>query len=180
MIRKRFEADPKVRELRVQQQMMSRSGKFRAALSLAQDIEVLYNKCVYEYMAESERQVERVDVSAMDIPLSEKEELMKLLLACFMCADMIETGVKDMNDILHRHDRNLRMEMFDDIRDAMRMAGAKLRYLQENSGYMRDLIWGDSCDDMYRMVCNKAGAIMRKRKESDDYGRNGDRLNEKK
>lgn len=180
MIRERFEGDPKVRELRVQQQMFIQGGNLRAALSLAQDINVLYNKCVYEYMSESERQVERVDVSSMDIPLVEKEELMKLLLACFMCADMIETGVKDMNDILHRHDRNLRMEMFDDIRDAMRMAGAKLRYLSENSGYMRDLIWGDSCDDMYRMVCNKAGAIMRKRKENDDYGRNGDRLNEKK
>ena len=180
MIRKRFEADPKVRELRVQQQMMSRSGKFRAALSLAQDIEVLYNKCVYEYVAESERQVERVDVSAMDIPLSEKEELMRHLLACFMCADMIESSVMDMDDILHRHDGNLRMEMFDDIRDALRMARAKLRYLSENSRYMRDLVWGDSCDDMYRMVCNKAGAIMRRRKESEDYGSNGDKLNEKK
>jgi hypothetical protein len=179
MLRERFEADPKVRELRVQQQMFANSGRFREALSLSQDIEVLYNKCVYAYMQESESEARRVDIADMDIPLSDKEGLMKLLLVCFMCADMIETSVRDMDDILHRHDSGLHVEMFDDIRNLMRMSKEKLRYLQENSGYMRDLVWGDTCDDMYRMVSNKAGAIMRKRKHDPDYGKNSERLNTK-
>ena len=36
---------------------------------------------------------------------------------------------------------------------------------------MEDLVWADTCDDIYKMVVNKAGAIMRKRKTDPNYGK---------
>lgn len=176
-IKAQFESDPKVRQLRVQQQMFMRTGRYREALSLAQDIDVLYNKCVYEYIAESECQVEQVDVSNIDMPIEEKENMMQHLLVCFMCADIIESSVIDMDDMLHRYDKSLHMEMFNDIRDVMRMSREKLKYLQENSGYMKDLVWADNCDNMYEMMVNKAGSIMRKMKSDPNYGKNGEKFN---
>lgn len=175
-IRERFEADAKVRRLRVQQQMFQRSGKYREALSLAQDLEVLFNNVVYEYMSNAESEVSRVDISSIDMPLERKEEMVKLLLVCFMCADMIESAVMDMDDILHKYDKDLNMEMFNDMRQVMDMCKSKLQYLQENSGYMSDLVWGDRCDDMYSMLKSKAGSIMNKRKTDKNYGSNSEKL----
>lgn len=176
-IKATFEAEPKVRQLRVQQQMLMRTGKYQDALDVAKYIETLYNECVYNYVTESENQVEKVDVASINMPLADKEELMKRLLVCFMCADIIESSVIDMDDILHRYDKTMFMEMFNDMRQVMSMAKSKLQYMQENSGYMKDLVWGEKCDNMYAMMLSKAGSIMRKMKNAPDYGKNTEKFN---
>ena len=171
-IREQFESTPKVRQMRVSQQMFMRTGKYDVALSLAKDLEELFNSCVYEYIKENGEQVKQVDVASLDMPAADKEDLMKHLLACFMCADIIKSAIQDMDSILHRYDKNMYMEMFNDIRQVMDMSEEKLHYLQENSGYLKDLIWSERCDDMYKMILSKAGAIMRKRKENPNWGKN--------
>ena len=176
-IRESFESEPKVRELRVQQQMPMRTGKYADALALAQQVDVLFNRVVFEYLESTRNEVEHVEVATLDMPIKDKEELMKRLLVCFMCADIIESSVIDMDDILHRYDKNTYMEMFNDIRQVMSMAKEKLRYMQQNSGYMKDLEWGEKCDNMYAMMLSKAGSIMRKMKSDPNYGKNGEKFN---
>ena len=176
-IRESFESEPKVRELRVQQQMLMRTGKYDGALVLAKQIDALFNRVVYEYLDKTENEVQKVEIATLDMPIKDKEELMKRLLVCFMCSDIIESSVIDMDDILHRYDKNTYMEMFDDIRQVMSMAKAKLRYMQQHSGYMKDLVWGEKCDNMYAMMLSKAGAIMRKMREDPNYGKNGEKFN---
>ena len=175
-----FDAEPRVQQLRVQQQMLMRTGKYMDALDIAKYIETLYNESVYNYVEESERQVEKIDIASINMPLSEKEDLMKHLLVCFMCADIIKSSVQDMDSILHRYDKNMYMEMFNDIKQVMDMAEQKLSYLQQNSGYLKDLVWGERCDDMYDMILSKAGAIMRKMKSDPNWGKNTEKFNEKK
>lgn len=174
-IREQFESTPKVRQMRVSQQMFMRTGKYDVALSLAKDLEELFNSCVYEYIKESGQQVEQVDVASIEMPIADKEDLMKHLLACFMCADIIKSAIQDMDSILHRYDKNMYMEMFNDIKQVMEMSEQKLQYLQHNSGYLKDLVWGEKCDDMYEMVLSKAGSIMRKRKNDPNWGKNTER-----
>lgn len=176
-IRQSFESEPKIRELRVQQQMLMRTGKYDAALALAKQVDVLFNRVVFEYLENARSEVEHVEVATLDMPIKDKEELMKRLLVCFMCADIIESSVIDMDDILHRYDKNTYMEMFNDIRQVMSMAKEKLRYMQQNSGYMKDLVWGEKCDNMYEMMLSKAGSIMRKMKSDPNYGKNGEKFN---
>ena len=179
-IKAAFDAEPRVQQLRVQQQMLMRTGKYMDALDIAKYIETLYNESVYNYVEESERQVEKIDIASINMPLSEKEDLMKHLLVCFMCADIIKSSVQDMDSILHRYDKNMYMEMFNDIKQVMDMAEQKLSYLQQNSGYLKDLVWGERCDDMYDMILSKAGAIMRKMKSDPNWGKNTEKFNEKK
>lgn len=170
-IREQFYSTPRVRQMEVTRQMYLRNGNLASALDMAQEIDALYNKCVYEYMEQNKKQVEQVDIATVDMPVEDKEELMRRLLVCFMCADMIESSVIKMDDILHKYDKNMHMEIFNDISEIMKMSEEKLRYLQENSGYMKDLVWADNCDDMYKMILNKAGAIMRKRKNDPNWGK---------
>lgn len=175
-IRACFEADPKVRQLKVTQQMMAREGRYVESLGIAKRIEALYNKCVYEYINEADEQVSQIDVASLDMPTEDKEDMMRHLLACFMCADIIKSSIQDMDSILHKYDKDMHMELFNDIRQVMDMSEEKLHYLQENSGYLKDLVWGEKCDDMYDVLLNKAGAIMRKRKNDPNWGKNTEKF----
>lgn len=179
-IRESFESEPKIRELRVQQQMLMRTGKYDAALALAKQVDVLFNRVVFEYLENASNEVEQVDIATMEMPIGDKEDLMRHLLACFMCADIIKSSIQDMDTILHKYDKNMFMEMFNDIRQVMDMSEQKLRYLQQNSGYLKDLVWGERCDDMYDMILSKAGAIMRKMKSDPNWGKNTEKFDEKK
>ena len=175
-IREQFYATPKVRQMEVTRQMFMRGGNFKTALALAQEIEALYNRCVYEYIEENKEQVEQVDIATVEMPIEDKEKLMKHLLACFMCADIIKSSIQDMDSLLHKYDKNMHMEMFNDIKQVMEMSEQKLSYLQQNSGYLKDLVWGDKCDDMFDLLLNKAGAIMRKRKNDPNWGKNTEKF----
>jgi hypothetical protein len=176
-LRQSFDADVKVRELRVRQQMLLRSGNYREALEVAQGIESLFNRVVFEYLEDAKEEVEQVEIAKTDMPLEDKEDLMRHLLVCFMCADIIKSSVLDMDSILHKYDKNMYMEMFNDIRQVMEMSEQKLSYLQKNSGYLKDLVWGEKCDNMYDMMLSKAGSIMRKRKNEDEWGKNAEKFN---
>lgn len=175
-IREQFYATPKVRQMEVTRQMYMRNGNFKAALAIAQDIDALYNRCVYEYIEENKEQVEQVDIATVEMPIEDKENLMKHLLACFMCADIIKSSIQDMDSLLHKYDKNMHMELFNDIKQVMEMSEQKLQYLQHNSGYLKDLVWGEKCDDMYEMILSKAGSIIRKRKKGDDWGKNTEKF----
>ena len=176
-LRSTFDADPKVCEMRVHQQMLMRGGRYKEALEIAQGIELLFSRVVFEYLDSAKDEVEQVDVASLEMPVEDKENLMKHLLACFMCADIIKSAIQDMDSILHKYDKNMYMEMFNDIRQVMDMSEEKLHYLQENSGYLKDLVWGERCDDMYDMILSKAGAIMRKQKEDPNWGKNTEKFN---
>ena len=176
-LRQSFDADVKVRELRVRQQMLLRSGNYREALEVAQGIDLLFNRVVHEYLEDAKDEVEQVEVASLDMPLEDKEDLMRHLLVCFMCADIIKSSVLDMDSILHKYDKNMYMEMFNDIRQVMEMSEQKLSYLQKNSGYLKDLVWGEKCDNMYSLMCNKAKSIMNKRKNDPNWGKNTEKFN---
>lgn len=175
-IRQSFESEPKVRELRVQQQMLMRTGKYADALALAQQVDLLFNRVVFEYLENARNEVEQVDIATMEMPIGDKEDLMRHLLVCFMCADIIKSSIQDMDTILHRYDGTMYIEMFNDMRQVMDMAEQKLSYLQQNSGYLKDLVWGERCDDMYDMILSKAGAIMRKMKSDPNWGKNTEKF----
>lgn len=163
-IREEFEANEEVHDMRMQQQMCVMQGRLSDALSLAKKLELLYNRCVAQYMRETEEELERIDLKDVGLTDKDMESVMRLVLVCFMCSDIIETSVMDMNDILHRYDKDLNIELFNDIRQLMSMSKAKLKYLQENGDYMKGLVWADKCDDMYDMMKSKAGSIMKKTK----------------
>ena len=163
-IREEFEANPTVQDMRMQQQMCVMQGRLSDALSLAKKLEFLYNRCVSKYMDETKSELARIDLKDVGLTDTDMESVMRLVLVCFMCADIIETSVLDMNDILHRYDKTMNIELFNDIRQLMAMSKAKLKYLQENGDYMKGMVWADKCDDMFEMMKNKAKAIMKKTK----------------
>lgn len=79
-----------------------------------------------------------------------------------MACDIIESAVMDADDELRKSDGSLRLSTFDDILEIGKMAREKLRFLNRNSGYMDDSVWGTKCDDFQQgpfSDAEEAGAI---------------------
>lgn len=175
-IRLRFESTPEVRALRTKQQYAQRTGAFIEALEIAKRIDALFPIVLQRYMECAEREVTTFDTEAADVPQKDKDEMMEKLMVLFMACDIIDSAAIDLNDILHRTKPDIDISTFNDIRQTSDMARAKLKLLQETGDYMKDLVWADSCDNMYDMMNSKAKSIIRKRRESKNWGDNMKRL----
>ena len=178
-MRRQFDMDSRIIEMRTHQQVLVRKGNLQAALQIGQTIEALFSKVVYEYLKEANDEAERIDIGTLNISKEDKAEINTLIVTLFMACDIIESATMDFNDVLKRVDDTLVMEQFDDIRNLSKSAKEKLRYLSQNSKLMKDLAWAYKCDDMYDMMKNKAKSILRKR-ASKDWGKNIEKFNDKK
>ena len=171
-IRASFDSEPQVVNLRVQQDLMRRKGDYCGALEIAKNIEYLYSKVVQTYLEATEQEVERFDLKSCGIPDADIEKINELAVTLFMACDIIESCILDINDTIHRTDKEVSFEMFNDINQLSTMVKEKLKFLQANSGYAKDLMWGDKCDNMYELMRNKARSIIRKRKNDPNWGKN--------
>lgn len=166
LIKVRFDNDARVQNLRIRQNLFLRNGKLQAAMQIAEEIEALYAEVVRIYLEEADKKQESFDTDTMNLPQADKDRMLELLMVLFMCCDIIECSVVDVNDVLHRTKKDLKITTFDDINNSMKMAEEKLKYLSKNSEYMNDNAWSDHCNNMYKLMQNKAKSIIRKYKEN--------------
>lgn len=172
----RFESNKDVRLLRTAKEDAKRRGDFMKALKIAQEIEALWTICLDNYMAQAEREVSKVSIDSKDLPQDDRDEMMEKLMVLFMCCDIVESSIIDLNDILHRTKPDTDITTFSDLKQALDMAKEKLKYLQQTGDYMEDMIWADKCDNMYLLMRNKAKSIINKRRNDPNWGKNMERF----
>lgn len=171
-IRMSFDTNKDVVLLRTAQQEAQRVGNFQKALNIAQQIDNLWTICLDNYMRKMEAEGKQISLSTSGIPEKDKDELLNHVMVLFMCCDIIESASNDMNDILKRTHKDASITTFEDLRQILSLAKEKLKYLKDTGDYMKDLVWADNCDNMYDMMKSKAASIIRKRRESKDWGKN--------
>ena len=175
-IRISFDTNKDVMLLRTAQQEAQRVGNFQKALHIAQQIDNLWTICLDNYMRKMEAQGKQISLKASDLPEKDKDELFNRVMVLFMCCDIIESATIDMNDILRRTEKDASITTFDDLRQILSLAKEKLKYLQDTGDYMKDLVWADNCDNMYDMMISKASSIIRKRRDSKNWGKNTEKF----
>ena len=175
-IRNSFEDDPQIKQMRIRQDVLLRSGNAVQALEWGKKIESLFAKVVNNYIEEAANEAETFSLEEAGIPPEDIERFNEYAVTMFMACDIIQSCIIDINDVLHKTDKDLHFEQFDDIKLLGEMVKSKLDFLQKNSHYMNNVFWGDKCDDMYSMMQNKAKAIIRKRKEDKNWNREFDEL----
>lgn len=178
-IRLGFDTNRDVVLLRTAQQNAQRVGNFQKALNIAQQIDELWTICLDNYMRKMEAQGKQISLKESDLPEKDKDELLNRVMVLFMCCDIIESATVDMNDILRRTEKDASITTFEDLRQTLSLAQEKLKYLQNTGDYMKDLVWADNCDNMYDMMKSKAASIIRKRRESKNWGKNMEKLYKK-
>ena len=178
-IRQQFDSNPDVVKLRVRQRQLLMAGNAEAALAMGATIEKLFADVVLEYMQEAEKNLEKVNLSDLHMTTEDEERVAMLGIVMFMACDIIESAVIDVDDTIHRYNKEYSFEMFNDIRELSRMAKEKLKFFQHESAYMEDLAWGNLCDESYKLLTNKASKLVRMRKESKNWGENAKKLSKK-
>ena len=174
-MKRQFEDDARIRQMRVNQQIEVRNGHLAQALQIGKTIDTLFKRVVASYLEEADEEAKRMDLNEVNISAEDKDEIETLVIAMFMACDILDSLILDANDILHKTDKTIQLEMFDDLKNITKLVKEKINYLNKNSKYMKDLFWAYKTDDMYEMIKNKARAIRRRRKDK-DWGKNTEKF----
>ena len=170
-IREAFDRDPQVLELRTHQNLLMRKGSYREAMKVGEQIDFLFTKVVQAYIAETNAECEQITLDKAGIPEDDAEQLNECVVTIFMACDVIETAIMDANDILHKTDKGLKFEMFNELTRLSKFVRDKMQYMRDNSAYAADVAWADKCDNMYQLLRNKARSVIRKRKTDPNWGK---------
>lgn len=165
-VREAFESAPQVRQMRIRQNLLQRQGDYRAAMNVGRQIETLYTKTVEELLTEVDRQSENIDMQSVSIPKGDADTLNEIIVTLQMAIDIMDTCVMDFNDVLHRTDTSLTLEMFDELRQLSDKVKAHLRYFQKNSRLFNEIVFADKSDNMYKLLRNKARSLINKNDKS--------------
>jgi hypothetical protein len=160
-IDEQFNQHPKIRKMRIKQQMLTARGMIAQALDIGKEIEELHTRAIYGYMQMAEDEASNLHLEDVDLDKEDEEFLRTAEIALFMACDVINCCLIDMNDTLHRKDKTLNYERFNDMKQLIDMVKAKMEYIRQHSGYLNRATWGTVCDDASNVLYNKAKKIIR-------------------
>lgn len=155
-IDEQFNQHPKIRQMRIKQQMLTARGMIAQALDVGKEIEELHTRAIYGYMQMAEDEATNLHLEDVDLDKEDEEFLRTAEIALFMACDVINCCLIDMNDTLHKKDKTLYYEAFNDMKSIIELVKAKLNYLRKNSSYLQNEKWGELCDNAYKMLMSKA------------------------
>lgn len=149
-----------------QKNMLLKKGGYLQAMSLQNKINSYYKQASENFVREMEREVQNIELKDLELPEEDKHEIYTLALKMFMCCDIIDGAIKDINTILHKTDKDINFEQFDDILNIFTSVKAKLQFFSKNSLYLNTEAWGNETDNADRLIWNKARKIYNKYKNT--------------
>lgn len=104
------------------------------------------------------------------MPRQDVATCVQLIVTLYMAIDIIDTCIKNVNETLHKTNKDVSLSMFEDINQLTKMIKAKMEFFNRDTTFLKYNYWGDITDNMYEMMKNKAKAIITKteRKEKKD------------
>lgn len=161
VIRERFESDPRVRLERVKAQELCNRGNLAEALMINKKMEDLFCQVALSYMEEAEKDTERIELNLANLPPEDVHCVLVNIMTVFIVADIMDQAVFSANQCLRKNDKELSLEMFDELNQTAKLAQNKMAYLCKTTNYLEHGDWDNIVDNLYKMVFNKAKSIMR-------------------
>lgn len=161
VIRERFESDPRVRLERVKAQELCNRGNLAEALMINKKMEDLFCQVALSYMEEAEKDTERIELNLANLPPEDVHCVLVNIMTVFIVADIMDQAVFSANQCLRKNDKELSLEMFDELNQTAKLAQNKMAYLCKTTNYLEHGDWDNIVDNLYKMVSNKAKSIMR-------------------
>ena len=141
-----------------------KEGGYLQAMAVQIKINNLYTQAANAFVKKMEKEVQNIEMKDLDLPEEDKHSINTLALKMYMCCDIIDGAVKDINSILHRTDKDLNFEQFDDIIGISNSVKAKLKFFSKNALYLHTETWGRETDVADRLIENKAKKVYNKYK----------------
>ncbi len=171
-----YSRDPAIVNMERDKVMLIHQNRYMDAMALSEKIQ---QKMENEFQAWRRRMIyecNHIDIANSGLEEDIVKRINLLYITVFMACDIIEFSVLDMNDILKSAGSGIKVKIFDDIISLSDLAKKKLEYFEKNSEMPALPKWGDRCDDMYRLMKNKAGKVIREcdTEKTIDYGNDND------
>lgn len=172
-LRLAFCNNPSIKQLETIAADYLKKGDFIKALETKKEI-----TAQWEYVKEVHLKTyhdtvqEAVKLSEIGLPEDKLQVLIQNMLVIFMSCDIIETAYLNANEVLKKFNPDYSLDNFNDIKSVIEVVKNHLKFLQSETGYMDDFIWGDSCDKQYDMMKNKAKSIISKKNNLKRWGQN--------
>ena len=160
VIRERFESDPRVRLERVKAQELCNRGNLAEALMINKKMEDLFCQVALSYMEEAEKDTERIELNLANLPPEDVHCVLVNIMTVFIVADIMDQAVFSANQCLRKNDKELSLEMFDELNQTAKLAQNKMAYLCKTTNYLEHGDWDSIVDNLYKMVFNKAKSII--------------------
>lgn len=172
-LRVAFCNNPSIKKLDQLATKLQRNGDFIGALNLKKEIEAQWEHVKQTHLKSYDNTVqEAVKLSELGLPDDKVQYVVENMLTIFMACDIIETAYLNANEVIRKHDKSASLDNFNDLTSLIDRVKSHLRFLQNETGYMNDLAWGDGCDKQYEMIKNKARSIMKKKDNITRWGQN--------
>lgn len=164
-LRRAFDANAKVIALKQKADTLSNKGLFAQAMQVNKQIRDLWEITLNEYISSYTKAKESLTLASCGLDKFQQDKVNTILLSLFMCCDIIDTGIKDINDILHKKDGSLHFEEFSGIKDLADEVKRKIEFLYQETSYFKDTRMANANDNMYQMLLNKAKKLIREEEE---------------
>lgn len=160
-IKSEFESHPKIRQMRIHQNILQRNGNIREAMSIGKTLEKLFVQSVQNILEDTESECRQVELASVSLPKETADTLDEIIVTLQLAIDVVDTCIMDFNDTLHSADSTLTLESFDDIKLMGDKVKSKLDYFRKKSRLFGRLSFANSSDNMYMLLRNKAKSLIR-------------------
>ena len=164
-LRRAFEANTKIIALKQKADALSNQGLFAQAMKVNKQIKDLWEITLKEYISSYTKTQESLTLASCGLDRIQQDKVNNILLSLFMCCDIIDTGIKDINDILHKKDGSLHFEEFSRIKDLADEVKRKIKFLYQETSYFEDTRMANANDNIYQMLLTKARKLILEEEE---------------
>lgn len=146
-----------------------RKGEIMKAMQMTERIKKLEKRSYEIYLKQFKEHKVQVATLLETMPEHDKEMLSVLGDSLVMLADVLETLVIEVNQVIERNHPTFRIEHFDKLTELGKEAKKQIRMLdmRETEQYYINL-YGDTVDNLTEMIINKARSFVTKIKKHEE------------
>lgn len=160
-IRDAFDHNQNVVELRTKASYLQQQGHFVEAMAVYKQVQELYSHAIAIYLQDAEQENEKASLSTMEMPQDKRTHMIELTTAMILAIDVMETCVKEMDDIVKSLDKEVTFIGWREIRELAKAIRGKLEMVSKDAPFVNSNNWGDAADNLFEMTLHKARKVLR-------------------
>lgn len=157
----RIERDPIIRKLRDKQKAAYVRRDYIEAIKLKNDIEEVKQQVLKLCFERQQKEFVKLEEIMRGMDAEDVATIVEFSNAIAMCCDMIEGLVMDMQEVCKKYEQGMEIVSYSKITDIGEVVKDQLRLLNSNTDWHYLGKFGDTSDDMRKMLLNKVKKMLR-------------------
>lgn len=161
-MRRMINEDKQMVALKQKKNELIKGRRFIESMKLSQMMKDIENRVINQYLSEYEGQAERMDSLIKDMTEEDREDMNTYTNSIISLADMMETFVMEINQLLKKYHPDYRLEMFDKLTQLGKEAKGQVKFMSEATDMNFQCVFADNADNLTMLVLNKVRSFNKK------------------